>query len=240
MKPVTTFRTYEHKRPRWTARFLYGLPKDARPSKVGEAWVEAPIDDRWMVAYRLVSQAGEPVVAELRVFPREPQQRPPGRWSAEILGVDAAAPTGGLPSDLLRQVTLGSYRERGGDFLGWLAEFRAGGASLRKSSKRSMATASTTAVSARGRSDDFYAHIAQDYVQHVNQGEARPVHAIAQNRSLPPEQVRDMIREARRRGLLTPTRRGRVGGQLTPRAAQLLGGSAGYSAIRPARKKRER
>ena len=36
-------------------------------------WLEVPVDDDWMAAYRFVNQDGSPVVAELRLFPREPE-----------------------------------------------------------------------------------------------------------------------------------------------------------------------
>jgi hypothetical protein len=43
--------------------------KDIVVALVKECWIEATVDDRWMVAYRLTPQNGVPIVAEVRLFP---------------------------------------------------------------------------------------------------------------------------------------------------------------------------
>src|SRR5688572_17617593 len=58
-----------------------------------EAWVEVPINKDWLAAYRMVIQGGAaPVIAEMRVFPNEPNRDQGGRWSAEYLGIKAKVP----------------------------------------------------------------------------------------------------------------------------------------------------
>src|SRR3954454_17338404 len=59
---------------------------------VDNVWLEAPLGDGWVVAYRVgAGPDGAPVVGEVRVFPDEAGHRP-GQWSAELLGVRAAVP----------------------------------------------------------------------------------------------------------------------------------------------------
>lgn len=133
--------------------------------RVREAWVEAPLG-AWVVAYRLVNQSGEPVVAELRVFPCEPGKgRPPGRWSAEVLGVDASAPPGGIPADLLRHVRVTLFRSVAADFLRWLEQQPDQAAA--KPTKADDAERLAPAAE-RGRPDEFYAYLAKEYVDLLN------------------------------------------------------------------------
>src|SRR5262245_12111115 len=104
---------------RQTARVLR-RGENPRKACVAEAWVETPVDATWIVAYRLVSQSGAPVVAEMRIFPTETAKgRPAGSWSADVLGVHACAPPGGIPAELLRQVSVTAYRSAAQEFLGW-------------------------------------------------------------------------------------------------------------------------
>ena len=69
------------------------------------------------MASRIVAdERGQPVIAELRVFPHEPERPPhyPGMWGAEVLGRDVrhAVPWGGLPATLLRRgITLTVHRQ---------------------------------------------------------------------------------------------------------------------------------
>lgn len=74
----------------------------------------------------------------------------------------------------------------------------------------------------RGRSDIHYAEIARLYVG-LLEGPA-PVKALATQLGLKEQAARDLIRQARRRGLLTPPEHGRAMGALTPRARELLDG----------------
>jgi hypothetical protein len=88
---------------------------------------------------------------------------------------------------------------------------------------------STLRVGRVGRPDIEYAHTAQQYVRLTGLS-ARPVADLAAEMGLDAGQVRGLLGEARRRGLLTasPTasngdkRGGRAGGQLTEKAIKLL------------------
>jgi hypothetical protein len=84
-----------------------------------------------------------------------------------------------------------------------------------------------------GRGDAFYAALAARYVALHRRGVREPVKALT--RELAAEQpdefawapgvesVRQLLNEARKRGFLTPPPPGRAGGELTPKAYQVLG-----------------
>lgn len=84
-----------------------------------QAWVEVPLDSEWTAAYRLADQRGTPVIAELRVFPRPPDDpsafpgpemaRPPGCWEVDVLASGAVVPKGGVSARLLRKVRVGEH-----------------------------------------------------------------------------------------------------------------------------------
>ena len=73
-----------------------------------------------------------------------------------------------------------------------------------------------------GRPDRFYAQLAATYTRVVSRGGRHPIKDIAKRRRVEPSTVREWIREARVRGLLTKGTRGRAGGQLTPYAQRVL------------------
>lgn len=72
-----------------------------------------------------------------------------------------------------------------------------------------------------GRGDEFYAHVAATYVAHLDSH--RPIEQTADKLSLSTARIRNLVYEARRRGLLTKVTRGRAGGELTDKAKELLG-----------------
>ena len=78
-----------------------------------------------------------------------------------------------------------------------------------------------TRVGRRGRDDLYYARWAAAYADALADS-PRPVAALAAAHNLSPSQIRNLIHACRRRGLLTASPPGRPGGDLTPRAVQLL------------------
>jgi hypothetical protein len=72
-----------------------------------------------------------------------------------------------------------------------------------------------------GRDDLPYARLARDYVT-ANRGSRSPVKDLAEARGERPARIRDMVHEARERGLLSPANSGVRGGVLLPRAEALL------------------
>ena len=75
----------------------------------------------------------------------------------------------------------------------------------------------------RGRPDLEYADLAREYVELVASEPAKPLEALAERRYLSPSQVRNLLYESRRRGILTAAPPGRPGGMLTAKAMKLLG-----------------
>jgi hypothetical protein len=73
-----------------------------------------------------------------------------------------------------------------------------------------------------GRGDLFYASCAREYVELLT--EPKPVQALAARRHLSESQIRNILHQARERGLLTKLGRGRAGGELTDKAKELLNG----------------
>ncbi|MGD9996961.1 MAG: hypothetical protein AB7R77_27885 [Ilumatobacteraceae bacterium] len=86
------------------------------------------------------------------------------------------------------------------------------------------ALSSTKAKAAGGRprlhDDTHLAFIADRYTSCL--GLPDPIAEVARVESLSRSQVRNLVARARERGMLTHTPRGRAGGQLTPKAAQLM------------------
>lgn len=74
----------------------------------------------------------------------------------------------------------------------------------------------------RGRDDRWYADLAKAY---VDSGSRTPVKDLSEGLNLSASQVRNLLHEARRRGLLTRSAKGKAGGVLTDSAKELLDGS---------------
>ena len=76
-----------------------------------------------------------------------------------------------------------------------------------------------------GRLDLEYARTAGAYVKHMRRS-TTPLADLAGEMCLSASQVRSILYEARRRGLLTAAPKGRAGGELTEKALRLLEGEA--------------
>lgn len=206
--------------PRGPAR-LRAFSYAAEGEPVRETWVEVAVGDEWTVAYRLVPQEGRPVVAEVRVYPRE-RGSDAGRWSHDA----AAVPLGGLPSSVARssivtQDVLNAYprivrqmqKQHGAEAIERAFLTRHGFSRKAKEPPKHPGRA--------GRPDLFYAQLAREYVELL--GGPVPVNkALAKQRSYSETYTRSLVHEARRRGLLTLSPPGRAGGTLTEKARDLL------------------
>ena len=217
-------------------------------TRVDEAWVEVPLGDAWVAAYFLVLQQGRPVIAEVRIFPAEPQRPGAGQWSGHFLGVDASVPAGGVRSRLLRlplrthQVWtdrfLASLRKRQGPDRfrdqRWLGDHEfVPTPRTRRSTRR-----------ARGRPslpNRAYAVVARAYdaaIQRKSRSPVKDVAAALNESSL--GRVRSLIFKARAKGYLTQTIQGRSEGRLTALGKRVLraGVPRTRRTIRRGRKKR--
>jgi transposase-like protein len=213
-------------RPR---RGLRNLVDIAVLVNAADAWIEVPMGGAWIVAYRIVNDHGTPVVGEIRVFPAEPKEgRELGRWSGELLGARARVPRRGITSRQLRRIRVRAYQRRMAEQVARLREQAPELASDFGWDQGSSADVPNRDAGTRrgrkGRPDEFYADIAAEYVRAISQRSRRPIADIARQRKIPASQVRDMIRQARKRKLLTGAGSGLSGGVLTARAQALLVG----------------
>ncbi len=167
------------------------------------AWVESDIDGQWLSGW------GEP-----------------GEWSAARLGSRAPVPRGGITKRLLGRVPM---RELAGHLRGLLRASATAGDARAERIQRIFPEAQGLELIERprsergtGRPDWFFARLAVEYADAVATGSRRPVAELAARRHFTPEKIRDMLHEARERGLLSKGRRGVAGGEPTPRAKELL------------------
>lgn len=191
---------------------------------VNSAWLEAPLNDEWTTAFRLLIQNGMPVIAELRIFPAENfRQRHPGEWSASVRGTNAAAPSGGITMPLLRRVKLGIVRAKIAEAL---EQFRDRVPDVMKmlnlvadpKEKRNK-------NENRGRpanSDLEYALIADYYSKRCAHESRKPVAETAKRFKITTAKARSRLHEARKRGLLTFGQQGIAWGELTDKARLVL------------------
>jgi hypothetical protein len=203
-------------------------------------WVSVPLDAHWVAAYRITVQDGAVVVGEVRVFPREEDRWSlPGTWSAEVLGIKAPVPRGGITSRLLRRVRVGAHHRIADAVLRRDADWVPMPLALERQRPPG---------AGRPRKPDlWYARLAQAYARALHAGSARPILDVARAKHLPPARVRDAIYRARGRGLLSRAQlpgqegqQGQKGGRLTPKALALLGMEEPGRAVRGARKAAKR
>jgi biotin operon repressor len=208
-----------------------------------ELWYEADLGD-WVAAWRLLPQGGRVVFGELRLFPNEPRRKA-GRWSADRLGDRAQVPGGGITVRELRRLVreIGRHRGQARAEVGrWIGKERRrkqplfhpfGPEGLFERHGRTEAFVDLASGEVSGstphlppkrmrRDERFYAEMAAAYAEAVSAGNKRPVDTIAEALGRSRNTVKDVIREARARGLLTETTHGRAGGRLTAKAKKLL------------------
>jgi hypothetical protein len=186
----------------------------------------------WVCTYRLANQDGQSVIAELSIHPS---------------GKDV--PQGGLTTRILRRVRLGAHLAAiTATVRGWAsggtprkdrtthipaapgrsAQVRVvfGAEDLDRDTAEGLGFSGPPRErrpGRPGRSDREFAELAEQYVDARGRGSTRPTADVARERGYDVAHIRDGIHEARERGLLTrPATKGRAGGELTPRARELL------------------
>jgi hypothetical protein len=193
-------------------------------------WIEQVRDDGWVAAYRVMAKGDRLVIAEVRLLPHEPTSGP-GRWSEDASKVSGE----GVPGKALGGLRLSVPRERFGDLLRRLkGDSTFGRVLLASFSVPQQATVARRRPGRAGRPDAYYLPWVVAYVQRLAKGSPRPIKDLAEK---PParisgyvsdgdriskETVSDLIHQARKRGLLTPSPIGRPGGELTAKAKALL------------------
>jgi hypothetical protein len=188
-------------------------------------------------------KSDRPVVAEVRLFPDDPLvSRGPGEWSEQA----SAVPSEGIPGRALRDLRLTFPLERFSRFLRLverdpkLAIQLLGAHGIppgAKPAKRRPGRA--------GREDAYYLAFALAYVERLAEGSRRPIQDLAERPPkaikgyvsdglvASPATVRDIIHQARVRGLLSASPKGRPGGELTRKAKGMLKRSGDRSRRRP-------
>jgi hypothetical protein len=220
-----------------TDGFVFTLPSDRTsltithdPSLKG-CWVEDHLLDGWKVAVRLVPKDGQPVVAEVRVYPAEPHgDEQPGEWS----GSPDSVPKFGLGARQLKGVRLQSMLE---NFPGLAGEMRVQMGDDRFFGPRGplvdhgFSPTSTEPARKVGRPPSQtpldYAKLSRDYERKVDANNPHPVVELAKERGIPHATMETHLRKARDMGMLSAPPPGRAGGRLTRLAEELLASERG-------------
>lgn len=195
------------------------------PESLG-AWIEVDIDDEWTAAYRVVPSRDTLVIGELRVFPRTIGAFDPGSWSH----AGADVPPGGLPTKVLRKIKVGlvlrfaqrqtrSVAEAAGMLPGDLGE-----------RLTQVALPAGKPNRRRGRRNPtLLARVAVEYERAYESTPKSPIPQLAKSIPHRSEQaLRDLVRDARVDGFLSPARGpGAAGGRATQKARDVLAAPEG-------------
>jgi hypothetical protein len=132
--------------------------------------------------------------------------------------------SGGITGELLRRIPIGEVLDAVSRKLRTmpLDQFDYPAAERREVRALGRRFAAQPRPGRRGRDDEFYAVLANEYLRLLATGSRRPVADLARLQHLSVSQVRSLLVGARRRGLLTPGLVGRPGGSLTDKAEALL------------------
>lgn len=218
----------------------------------GGVWCRETVADdhggRWHVDAWVAPRGGRLVLGELRVAPATADAGLPGEpWPLD----PAKVPRRGLERRMLGKVPVGRFVPQVLAGLSEAAAYQASGPGtfvprgMWVTGHLVEAIPALAGLAPRprprrnvGRDDDFYARLAAQYVKRIRAGSSTPVKDIAEQRGGDTAaHIRDLLHEARQRGLLTKGVTGKSEGALTPRAVALLKGRR-KTAPRPRRRKR--
>jgi hypothetical protein len=198
--------------------------------------IELPLTDSdgWRVAATFIRDADELVLAEVKVFPGAgrsafppvdlpeadisgnlealraalPPNCAPGAWSGSMTALEGLPP-GGITARLLRNVRV--------------ADLHAAATRIASALSPIPGVGAVDKPTAQGRRPDvYYARYAALYDQRIQAKSRSPIKDVARLLDRPPGQVRDLMGEARRRGLLSKVVQGQAAGTLTDKARALL------------------
>jgi len=154
------------------------------------------------------------MLVRLRLAKSEPEEDP------HVSQVEFRPVKGAFSTRRMRRLGLGELQERVGDVLAadHVIALLADGFWRRRVARPGSV----------GRPDLYYAEWAKRYVEALAEDPKRPVRwildkAAADGKFLTEAQVRALVNRARERDLLTPSKPGKPGGELTAKARRLLG-----------------
>ncbi len=174
--------------------------------------------DNWLAAAHIVTQNGELVVAELRLFPKTIGLPDPPAWDGE-----APVPPGGLGSTELRKLHLGAFVPTLRWHLWAEADGQAAYVSTIDDAFKEAILAQPKRPGRAGHPDKFYATIAKAYVDALQRGSKSPIQDLATALDYSTHHIRDLVKNARQKGLLSAAPgRGRAGGHLTDQGRELI------------------
>lgn len=180
----------------------------------------------WRAMLRIVpSKNGNPIVAEVRMFPREHDADrvaaglDPDEWSGCYVGARAVVPGSGLTARILHTAKVGeAIREAVGIMRGKFDTNPAGGPLEGFWPSR---PAARSKHGGRHRiPDEVLVNVSHTYAEEWRS--PKPVQVTAKRHRITRTQARDWIRLARERGILEPTDSTRPGGELTAKGRRLL------------------
>ena len=226
-------------------RAAYG---SASRVKADDVWLEQELPGgQWLATARVArGKNGQPVIAELRVFPNEPHRpsaRFQGRWGGELFGVAApGVPSGGLRARTLRQVSLARIDQQLRYTVSCLLNpvmrqvlpgvralsDRFSDLGLRASPAPVSRATPTAGKPRRGRpplEPLVYARLARDYEEAASRTGA-PVKALMQRYRMARAVLRSRIARARKDGYLQFNVPGRPGGMVTEKSRAILDAAA--------------
>lgn len=196
-------------------------------TKSGDVWDTVDLGQGWVAAYRLIEQGGHPVIAEMHVYaraamPREPQLSP--RRSPKV---DRELPVGGIRSSVLRRASVATILKRTRKELRESADQTVRGVPIGEKIFDRLEEQPPKPTGRRRQDPQFYAEVAELYATAIAEGERKPIVAVtrhleSQGKPYAESYIRSAVQEARRRSFLTPSTKGRAGGELTPLGRQML------------------
>ncbi len=214
-----------------------------KDKEVQDAWYEIPVDENWTASFRLATQAGRPVVGELRIFPTNERNEPgvdynPGEWDAEYLGSEAPVPVGGLKATKVRKAPFRAL-DSIAEIVGWVRSsndphgnehLSAHGFIDDEGSRRKRGP--------KGPSNEELVSYALEYLDLAAQGVRNPHTVLSDQHNHSTDHSVHLITTARERSLLSSPvgldgKGGRAGGHLLER------GEAVRDAIQKARRTRK-
>lgn len=193
--------------------YVFDLVTDFDPNASQlPAWVRHQLGE-WVVNYLMVAEDGVPAIRSLVIQPGDiddpdlPLSLAPGGISARLLRRLRPAEAQRFARSELAE------RARPEDPLADAVALHGYGELALQADRR---------PGRRGRPDRFYAEIAAEYAKALDARSPHPVKDVAERMNYSRARIRDLLVEARRRGLLTETERGRAAGQLTDKGREAL------------------